>query len=70
MTAALLNRPTGTAPRTVRAGALRGGDTLLAAGKSYRLAGVFHTGEHALLYPAGMPGTEWPLAVDETVTIA
>ena len=70
MTAALLDRPTGTPPRTVRASALRGGDTLVAGGQRVRLAAVFHTGEHALLYPAGMPGTEWPVAHDETVTVA
>lgn len=70
MSAAVIDRPAPTAPRTVRASALRGGDTLLTGGQRVRLAAVFHTGEHALLYPAGMPGTEWSLPHDELVAVA
>lgn len=54
----------------VRASALRGGDTLLADGQRVRIAATYNTGEHALLYPAGMPGTEWALPHDELVTVA
>lgn len=56
-------------PRTVRASDLRPGDTLLAAGMSYEIAATYNTGEHVLMYPAERPGAEWPLPMDELVTV-
>lgn len=54
----------------VRASSLRGGDTLLADGQRVRIAAVYNTGEHTLLYPVGMPGAEWSLPHDELVAVA